>query len=237
MTDFNDVMPHGPIQELFPDVFFVTGTMKAEFFGSDWQFSRNMTVVREGETLTLLNAVRLDEAGLAALEKLGKVTHVVRLGALHGHDDAFYVDRYGATYWSVAGAPEIPGVPVDKVLGADGALPFEASLFEFKATKLPEAVLRLDREGGIMLSCDALQNYLEPDEFFDDETRQKMTDMGFFKAHNVGVAWAHVNEPKAEDFARLKEISFQHALCGHGAPAIDGAQAGYHATWAAMFEL
>ena len=49
MTDFNDVMPHGPIQELFPDVFFVTGTMKAEFFGSDWQFSRNMTVVREGE--------------------------------------------------------------------------------------------------------------------------------------------------------------------------------------------
>jgi len=64
MSDYHPAMPHGAIQEVFPDVFFVTGTMRAEFFGSMWQFNRNMTIVRENGRLTLINTVRLDDAGL-----------------------------------------------------------------------------------------------------------------------------------------------------------------------------
>ena len=67
MSDYPDAMPHGPLEEVFPDVFFVTGTMRGEFFGSTWQFSRNMTVVREGDDLTIVNSVRLGDDGLRAL--------------------------------------------------------------------------------------------------------------------------------------------------------------------------
>ena len=67
------------------------------------RFSRNMTVLRRGERLVLINSVRLDDAGLAALDKLGKVSDVVRLAANHGMDDPFYADRYKARVWAVKG--------------------------------------------------------------------------------------------------------------------------------------
>jgi len=238
MTEFAPQLPHGAIEEVFENVFFVTGTMRGEFFGSVWQFSRNMTIVREGERLTLLNAVRLDEAGLAALDALGTVTQVVRLGSMHGLDDAFYLDRYEASYWGLPAMPGGDGPPLDRELGAEGALPFGgASLFVFEATKLPECILRLDREGGIMIACDALQNWVGPDAYFDDETVQKMKDMGFFARAGVGPAWIHVNEPKPEDFARLGELSYKHALCGHGEPLRDTAADEYRATFARLFEV
>ena len=46
---------------------------------------------------------RLDEAGLAALDALGKVTDVVRVAGNHGMDDPFYRERYEAKVWAVAG--------------------------------------------------------------------------------------------------------------------------------------
>ena len=82
MSQFHAAMPHGSIEEVFPDVFFITGTMKSEFFGSMWHFSRNMTVVREGRRLTIINAVRLGPEGLAALDELGQVVNLVRIGDL-----------------------------------------------------------------------------------------------------------------------------------------------------------
>jgi hypothetical protein len=224
MHDLSPAMPHGPIQEVFSDVFFVTGTMVGVFGGATWQFSRNMTVVREGDRLTLINTVRLDDAGLAALERLGKVTNVVRLGSLHGQDDAFYVARYGATLWALPGMSHQGGLTTGKELTPGGEMPVaDATLFDFRATKLPEGILRLDRDGGIVIACDSLQNWIAPDEFFSAESRKTMTDMGFFQEANIGPVWIQVNEPQASDFARLKEVSFRHALCGHGAPLRDTA--------------
>lgn len=231
-----EALPHGPIEEVFADIFFVTGAMRGEFFGSPWQFGRNMTVVRQGDELTLINAVRLDDAGLRQLEALGKIRHVVRIGALHGRDDAFYVERGGATYWSVPGAPAT-GVAVDHALTATSLPIAGASLFTFEHTKLPEAILRLDRDGGIAIACDALQNWAAPDPFIDEATEAKMTDLGFFVKANVGVAWRHLNEPGPADFTRLKTMAFRHALCGHGAPLRDIAQESYHATFRRLFDI
>lgn len=231
-----EALPHGQLDEVFPDVFFVTGAMKGEFFGAPWQFGRNMTVVREGGELTLINAIRLDEAGLKQLEALGEIKNVVRIGSLHGRDDAFYVDRNQARYWSLRGAPPI-GVKVDEELSAD-ALPLRgASLFSFEHSKLPETILRLDREGGIMISCDTLQNWAEPDPFIDPETLEKMQGMGFFTPANVGPVWRHLSEPKAEDFVRLKQVAFKHALPGHGAPLRDIAQQEFHTTFKRIFDV
>src|SRR5262245_172131 len=49
-----------------------------------------------------------------------------------------------------------------------------------------------------------------------DQSRQRMQEMGFFQPANFGPVWFQINEPKAQDFARLQELSFRHAICGHG---------------------
>lgn len=233
---FPPAMPHGALEELYPDVFFVTGTMQAELMGSNWQFSRNMIVVREGRDLTVVNSVRLDGAGLAKLDELGTVKNVVRVGDLHGHDDAFYVARSSADYWGLPGMLAKNGIAPDKFLTKDGKRPInDCSLFTFETTKRPECILRLDRDGGIMLACDALQNWEKSDQYFDAPSETLMTSMGFFQKANCGVLWLNVNEPKADDFVRLKEIPFEHTLCGHGQPLQGAADTFYAAAFNRLF--
>ena len=228
MQSFAEALPHGRLEEVFPDVFFVTGTMKTVLMGGNWHFSRNMTVVRDGGELTLINAVRLDQAGLAELEALGPVKHLVRVGSLHGRDDAFYKARYGATYWALDGMQHEAGLAPDRLLETGGAMPLAgADVFIFGTTKLPECILRIDREGGILVACDSLQNWLAPDDYFSDESRKMMTDMGFFQKANLGPVWMQVNEPKADDFVRLAALHYKHVLCGHGAPLRDNAKEAY----------
>lgn len=234
MTGYYSCLPHKKIEEVFEDVFFVTGTYRGEIAGSDWQFSRNMTIVRDGDELTLINAVRLDEDGLQALEQLGKVTNVVKIGSMHGVDDAFYKNCYKARFWAMPGMQQ--DLEVDAELVEGGEMPFSnASIFVFKTIKLPECILRLDREGGIMISCDSLQNWIKPDDLFSDESSAVMQNMGFFNKANVGPVWMQFNEPAAEDFVRLKQVPFRHALSGHGEPLRDTAQEDYNATFERLF--
>ena len=230
-------LPHGQISEPLKDLFFVTGTRQWHAMAMDLQFSRNMTVVRENGQLTLFNAVRLNEGGLKDLEALGQIAHVVQVGGLHGVDDAFYRERYGASYWAQPGAGQM-GVPVDRELVPGGEMPVSgAELFRFETTKVPETVIRLDRDGGVLIACDALQNYVAPDEFFSDESVKAMTDMGFFTPANVGPVWLQAAEPGPEDFARLAQMSFRHVFCGHGAPLSKNAEAAYRATFRRIFDI
>jgi hypothetical protein len=231
-------LPHGRFEEVFPDVFFVTGTMKTSLMNADWQFSRNMTVVRDGDTLTLINSIRLGDAGLAQLDALGHVANVVKIGSLHGRDDAFYRARYGAMFWALPGMTHENGLVADRELTPDGEMPFTGcGAFVFRTTKLPECILRIDRAGGILVACDSLQNWLAPDEFFSDESRRMMTEMGFFQPANLGPLWMKINEPQGQDFVRLRELSFRHALCGHGAPLRDTAKEAYGARFQRVFGI
>lgn len=228
MDLFPEALPHGPIDEVFPDVFFVTGTMKTALMDAHWHFSRNMTIVRDGNELTLINTVRLTDAGLAALDALGQVKHIVKIGSLHGRDDAFYKARYGATFWAAPGMQHEQGLVADKALVPGDEMPFKGcSVFDFRTTKLPECILHVDRDGGILVACDALQNWEAPDDFFSDESRNMMSGMGFFQRANFGPVWMQVNEPAAADFSRFKELGFRHALCGHGQPLRDMAREAY----------
>lgn len=238
MANYPAAMPHSAIKEVFKDVFFVTGSMKNEFFGSMWQFSRNMIVVREGDGLTILNSVRLNEEGLAALDALGKVKHVVRLGDMHGMDDPFYVDHYQAKFWALPNMKIQEGLKIDEPLVVGGKLPFaNASLFVFETVKRPECIIRLDREGGIMLACDSLQHWVEPDQFFDEATVETMKNMKFFRPANLGPAWMFESQPGAADFVRLKEIPFEHLLCGHGHPLINNAHQEFLKTYHEYFNV
>ncbi|MCB9764367.1 MAG: hypothetical protein H6739_31630 [Alphaproteobacteria bacterium] len=216
--------PHGALTEVLPDLFQVKGSIRMK---PAFRFSRNMTVVRHDGALTLLNTVRLDEAGLAALDALGKVENVIKLGGHHGLDDRFYVDRYGALYQVLEGDRPAKGIDGHEVITEGGPLPIPgAEMFFFKTTTLAEGLLRLDRDGGVLVSCDALQNWA-PDEYCDLFTRVVMTLMGFFKPCNIGPGWIRASKPQANDFERLLALSFEHVLCGHGEPVIGDAKARY----------
>ena len=97
MPPFPPALPHGALTEVFQNVFVVTGSFR---FGPGLTITRNMTVVREGGELTIVNSVRLTPQGESELAKLGIVKHLVRLGAFHGADDPYYKNRYKPTLWA-----------------------------------------------------------------------------------------------------------------------------------------
>lgn len=223
---------HGEIAELFPDVFFVTGTvdMKGPL---PTRFSRNMTILRQDGELVLVNSVRLGEAGLAALDRLGKVTHVIRLAGFHGMDDPFYKERYDATVWSVD-APYVTGFDASKgkvyftpdiIMHDDTELPVrDARLIRFASARPGEALLHLDREGGIVISGDCLQNWGSTDRYFSLPARLIMRLMGFIKPHNVGPGWLKAAKPDVKEIKALLDLQFQHVLPCHGAAVIGNAR-------------
>ena len=236
MSDYAPAMPHGQLDELFPGVHFVTGTMRMEAQGQTWQFSRNMTVLEHDGVLTLINAVRLDDAGLAALDDLGRVEHVIQLGSLHGLDDAFYVDRYSATLWAHPGVTHQSGKDTDRVLTPGGDFPVPGcALFAFETSSKPEGLVLVGRAGGILIACDSLQNWVEPDEYFSPESAAMMKQIGFFAPANVGPGWIAQCSPEASDFARIKELEFQHLLSAHGTPLANTAHQDLATTFQRMF--
>ncbi len=238
MSEFTPLMPHGDIEEIFSDVFFVTGTTRPNYMGIEWQFSRNMTIVRDGDDLTLINTVRLDDDGLAVLDKLGRVNRVVKLGAFHGIDDPFYIDRYDAEMWALPGMTHEGGLSTAVELEVGGDMPFsDCSLFVFETSKSPEGLLLIARDGGILISCDSLQNWAEPDRFFSEESAKRMAEYGFFQKANVGPGWLRESAPQPDDFERVKALPFRHLLSAHGTPLRDTARDDLAATFQRLFQI
>ncbi len=221
ISEFTPVWPHGDIKEIFQDVFFVTGTNKIQHEGADIQTSRNMVIIRRDSELTLVNTVRLNEEGLRKLEVLGRVAHIVRIGAFHGRDDAFYRNRYPeASLLALKGMTYEKGLQSDRNLIPGGAMPFPAcSLFVFETSTLPEGILHIEREGGILVSCDSIQNITSTDEFYNLETARSFQRQGLVKPANISHIWLEATGTQASDFLRfLKAMNFRHLLTAHGEP-------------------
>lgn len=235
MAVFAPVMPHGDLHQVLSDVFVVTGTSRPTFLDTTWQYSRNMTVFRHAGALTLVNTVRLDESGLSQLEALGNVENIVRLGAFHGMDDAFYRDRYRAKLWALPKMVHEHGLTTDEELAVGGPMPVpDASLFSFDTSAFPEGILHVDRGGGILVACDSLQNWVEADAFFDRHSAEKLADLGFIRPANIGPGWRAACRPATSDFDRLETLTFRHLLSAHGRPLLEDAPLALAATFAAL---
>jgi hypothetical protein len=230
-------LEHGELREVLPGLHVVTGTVKLPG-AMPIRFSRNMAVVRQGERLVLVNSVRLDDAGLAALDKLGKVTDVVRLAGNHGSDDPFYAEHYGAKVWVVKGQRYTAGFETSSPntyftphheMEASSALPIEgAKLFVIDA-KPPEGMLVLAGHGGVVISGDCLQNWATADEYFSWLARPMMKMMGFIKPHNVGPAWLRGCKPPKAQLRAILDLEFANVVPAHGAPVIGDARERYRA--------
>jgi len=222
MSEFPPAMLHDPFTEVFDDVWNIRGTLRMYPLMT---ITRCMTVVREGDALTLINAVRLDEDGLAALEALGTVKNVVKIGS-HGMGDPFYVDRYGATWWALPDATPPDGLTVDRTLTEDDLPLSDASLFVFEAAPR-ESALILARHGGILVACDSVQNLtdLTHCSFLG---RVALRLGGFVRQAQIGTIWRmRVDKPRGRlkpDFERLLQHDFRHLCTGHGLPLLDVAK-------------
>jgi len=228
---FPPALPHGAIREVLPGIHFVTGTV-AMPGPLPVRFSRNMTIVRERDRLVLVNTVRLTDAGLAALDALGKVTDVIRLATNHGQDDPFYADRYAARVWVVKGQRYTAGFDANAkdtyftpdVEMDDGTeLPLEgARLYTFRS-RPPEGLLLLARHGGVCISGDCFQHWHATDEYFSTLGRIMMKVMGFIQPHNIGPGWLKQCKPPKEDLAGTLELGFANMMPAHGDPTVGDA--------------
>lgn len=226
-------LPHGPLEQVLPGLYFVTGTM-AMAGPMPVSFSRNMTVIVEDDRLILVNTVRLDEAGLAALDALGRVTDVIRIAGFHGRDDGFYRQHYGARVWAMKGHRYTSGLNAkatktylepDVYIGDDTRLPIaDATLYRIESDP-PEGLLLLARDKGVAIAGDALQNWDAPDQYFSFFGKTMMRFMGFIKPCNVGPGWYKNARPPLEQVRGLLALEFDSLLPAHGKAVIGGAKA------------
>jgi hypothetical protein len=234
---FPAALPHGPLREVLPGIHAVTGTVKMPG-PIPVRFSRCMTVLSMGTNVVLVNTVRLDDSGLAALDRLGKVTDVIRLAANHGMDDPFYADRYGAKVWAVKGQRYTAGFNTSATktyftpnveMEATTPLPIEGARLHMIASRPPEALLWLPQHGGVVVSGDCLQNWAEPDEYFTWLGRVMMRTMGFIQPHNIGPGWLKQCKPPKEDLRAILALSFNNVLPAHGTPVLGDGRERYRA--------
>ena len=231
MSDFHPAMPHHGLIPIFEDAWYLQGSVA---FKPLVRLQRNMVILRDGDALTLISAIRLNPEGEAALEALGTVTHVVKIG-FHGMDDAYYADKYGAKLW---GLPNSGGGRSEE-LTADH-LPHPAlSLFLFEETVHPEAALLFDREGGLLITCDAVQHWV-PSDLFSLPAKLVTRAMGFQHPCQIGPPWQKKMTPEGgslrPDFERLVALPFTHLIGGHGGLCAGDAPAQLRGTITRVFD-
>ena len=230
LEHFPRAEPHGHL-EVFPDVFVVRGTLTMMPLMS---VARNMTVVRDGKELTVVNSVRLSDEGEKELAALGVVRHVVRLGMGHGVDDPYYIARYAPQLWGAPGAKHQRGIRATRELTDEAAGPVAGSrAFVFQGGTEPEAALVLERSGGILVTCDSLQNHVDF-EGSSAVASMALTMMGFKGPARIGPPWRSRMErggrSLADDFRRIAALPFRHLLSAHGARLRDRAPDAVRAT-------
>lgn len=213
----------GTLEQVFDDVWWAWGTVR---FGPGVLFPRNMVVVRDRGELVVVHPILMPDAEQEKIDALGPVKHIVRLGAFHGMDDPAYVKRYSPTVWA---PPGVDGVKTDRELTPGGELPIAgARLVAFEASKTPETAMLLERHGGLLLTCDSVQNWEATTGCtFLGSVMARM--MGFRGRACIGPGWRKMSEPKdgvgfSKTFSQILDLEFRHIIGAHGAPMKDTAK-------------
>ena len=217
MPAFAPPAPHGPIQAITPRLHIVRGSMR---MNPMLRLSRNMAILRDDDGLSLVNPIRLNADGETALEALGPVKRLFRLGSMHGIDDPYYRQRFGAEFWCQEGGLTYPAPPIDRPLHEGVALPIPgAQLFCFEGTIQPEAALVVHGTPNVLLTCDSIQHYAD---YSNNNlmARLAMLFIGFAKTTVIGPIWLKAMTPAAEslrsEFDRLLDLDFDAVMGAHG---------------------
>jgi hypothetical protein len=216
--------PHDQIQNLYPGVFLLHGSIK---MGPGMRMNRNMVILQSGSEITLINPVRMNEEGLAALDILGKVSKIIRLGDFHGLDDEFYLKRYKCEFWSQQDQETYKSPIPTKTITASTAGPINNSqFFIFESAIFPEAAL-LIKEHKLLITTDSIQ-YHSDWSYFSRFTKFVFKLLGFKNGLNIGGPWLKRVTPKGKslknDFEAILALDFDAVIAAHGALIEHGAK-------------
>lgn len=207
---------HNPIEELFENVFWVHGSIK---IAPGLTMNRNMIILRQDDTLTLINPVRLNSQEEAKLCALGDIKKVLRLGDFHGLDDQYYIDRFDAEFWCQTGQSTYKKPTPDIIIEAGTPSPIKNSeFFVYSTAKFPEAALLL-KTHKLLITTDSVQYFVDGG-FTTLPAKIVLHLMGFRKALLIGKPWIKRVTPKGgsmrDDFERLLTLDFDHLIAAHG---------------------
>ena len=152
---------------------------------------------------------------------------------MHGLDDPYYINRYSARLWSQTGGQQYPDPP-DVVIDDEVAPPIPDSKFiTFREAKIPECVLVLRRNGGIVIACDGIQHW-ESTSRCSLMGKAVCYAMGFMHPANIGPFWIKLMTKDGgslrPDFERILEEDFDHIVGAHGQFMKGGAKPALAAT-------
>jgi len=204
------LLPHGQMQPLFDNIWFVQGQVKMPM-KMPAKISRSMTIYKnpDNDELTLINSMRLSNQGLDELQKLGSITNVIRVGGFHGRDDLFYQRHFKAKVFAIQGQTysrtlEAPTTVDDGYMKPDvwvsqaSHLPIKnCRLKIFSSSTPPEAAILIEEHDGVLVTADSLQNTPKPDKYVNFPMKLMMRKFGFWAPHNVGPGWVKFAKPRA----------------------------------------
>ncbi len=224
MSDRSRVYPHGKVEKVSKNVYMVRGSIN---MNPIVRITRNMAIVCDGSELTLVNPLRVNEEVESQILGLGNIAHVMRLGAFHGVDDSYYVDKFSAKMWAQIGGTTYTTPAITEALSAACELPFQnAQLIEFNGSVQPECVLLINEGNGLLLTCDAIQNYGDY-SYNSFIARLMLPFLGFPKKTIVGPIWLRYMTPEGQslenEFRALLELPFDSLLSAHGTLLTTGA--------------
>lgn len=226
MSEKSKIYPHGKVEKIDENIFMVRGSIKMNPL---MRITRNMAIVRQGDELSLINPIRVSREVELQIEALGSIKHIVRLGAFHGIDDPYYSEKYSASMWAQSGGSTYTVPKIDNEISAGCQLPFlNAEIIEFNGSMQSECVLLLKVGKGLLLTCDAIQNYGDY-SYNNLLAKLLMPLIGFPRATIVGPIWLKFMTPEKQsleaEFRKLLNLEFDSLLAAHGTLLEAGAHA------------
>ncbi len=213
------LFPHSDLQEVLPNIFVVTGSMK--IFGL-FQYSRTMTILRDGEVLALVNPVRVNDRVLNEIQKMGKIKHLLKIGQLHNVDVPFYMDKFSPDLWVNKDDPSIGDYQPKAYFDDYNEIPIlNCKVKTIVDSKIKESFLVTPANGGCLHSCDAFVNMgvdsnhnwltAKLSKFLPDPTY-------------IGPNWIKMAKPPEASMKAVLNYDFENFIPAHGQPILGGAK-------------
>jgi len=147
---------------------------------------------------------------------------------MHGVDDPYYRSEFGCELWASGESETYPEPKPDVLLTTETPLPFPSARYlPIEGATQAEGVLLLERDGGILLTCDAIQHY---GDYRHNNLLAKlaMPLLGFKKTTVLGPMWLKAMTPEGgsleASFRALLEHRFELLFSAHGSLLRGGAR-------------
>lgn len=219
-TKYFNLLPHTGVKQILPGIYTVTGTMK--LFGL-FQYSRVMTILKDENSLALVNPVRVNEETLSKIKELGEIDHIFKIGQLHNVDIPFYIDKFSPKLWVNKDDPSVKDSKSVAYFEDGNELPIlNCKVKLIEDSKIKEAILISPADGGCLHSCDAFVNMGDVDPMHNWLTA-KLSKL-LSNPTYIGPNWVKIAKPPQKSMESVLDFEFESFVPAHGEPIMKEAK-------------